>query len=394
MSSAKVFLFYEFAGVLCFVIILFTCTTRIANWFKCHPRPSAAIMAPKTLKKEAATAAASAEKAKGKNEKKGKAKGIAKKKKKAKGKDEKKDRPKALAPMTDERFSQFKVELQECRTVAELEACTVAETVHMKHAQQSGKAKGKRFRSWLGKKAKGKDEKKEKNAKGKANGNKTPSMQIFAQMISGKSISLDVKASDFIKNVKLKIQDKEGIFPRQQRLIFAGDHLKKVSDYIPLENHKKISDYNIQKESTLHLFIVDLDPRTEQSWQIWIQPPNGRQFTVDVEATGTIADVKAKIEEKEGIPASDQRLYSYGKLWEMDMMRLSSYGVENHDTIQLGWIRGQWGRDYDEDTMGNGDDYTALGSMPDPGMCKPDILQAYQRSSSHRSLGGSSSSAK
>ena len=144
---------------------------------------------------------------------------------------------------------------------------------------------------------------------------------IFVKTITLKTIPLEVEPSDTIEYLKIKIQEKEGIPSEQQCLLFAGKRL---------EDDRKLSDYNIQKESILHLERASLP----EYMRIFVNTHEGRNITFGVNSCGTIEHVKNKIREKLKIPSEQQCLWFARKKLE-NGRTLSDYDIQRGSTLHL-----------------------------------------------------------
>ncbi|XP_078345173.1 uncharacterized protein LOC144630677 [Oculina patagonica] len=145
--------------------------------------------------------------------------------------------------------------------------------------------------------------------------------QIFVKLPrTEKAIPLTVKPDTSIRNVKEKIQDKEGISTDQQHLIF---------EYRELKNERRLRDCNIEEHSVLYLTLDEL----YEMMQIYVIMPTGKATILDVLSSDDVEKVKKKICSEEGIPPNEQRLTFNGK--ELKSGSLTDYNIKNESILRL-----------------------------------------------------------
>lgn len=143
------------------------------------------------------------------------------------------------------------------------------------------------------------------------------SLQIYVKMV--KEVALDVKCTDTIDQIKSKINSIEGIDKSHQALFFGGNHL---------ENNNRLVDYNITTNSSVDLYVTD-------GIQISVSIPSvGKIIKLNLKKSQNVADVKAEIENKGGIPLDEQILMCGCQQLE-DNKVLSQCGLSNGDTLHV-----------------------------------------------------------
>ena len=146
-------------------------------------------------------------------------------------------------------------------------------------------------------------------------------MPIFVKMLTGETITLNVKPKTSVKKMKVEIQRRRGVPPSKQCLLFGIHELKE---------DRMLWQYNIQKESTLYLRVDDQCG----SIPIHVLMPSGKMSTLDVLPSDDVQYIKRKIYDKDGFQPRNQHLLFDGKELQ-DGRTLNDFKIQKGSMLHL-----------------------------------------------------------
>ena len=148
-------------------------------------------------------------------------------------------------------------------------------------------------------------------------------MKVFIKTLSGRTLSLEVSPNQPVETLKNLISEREGIPSHQQRLVHGGR---------PLENGTTLQDCKVTDGGTIHL--IRNDKRAGETMRLFVKSLTGKTITVEVDQAATVANVKEKITQLEGVPAHMQQLIFSGVSLADDRV-LSTYNIQRESTVHL-----------------------------------------------------------
>ncbi|KAI3372087.1 hypothetical protein L3Q82_006940 [Scortum barcoo] len=160
-------------------------------------------------------------------------------------------------------------------------------------------------------------------------------MDITVKMLDGTSCSIRVNPQNTVGSLKLLIQQKLGVPPQRQKLVFMNGHTTDLSN-----DSQPVSLYGLQSGSIVSLLVTQpvtppvTQPETQQApVQVFLRNEKGNVSTYDVRLNETVSHFKTKVQSREGVPVSQQRLIHQGREMSEGNNKLSDYGVKALSTI-------------------------------------------------------------
>ncbi|XP_038145924.1 polyubiquitin-like [Cyprinodon tularosa] len=146
-------------------------------------------------------------------------------------------------------------------------------------------------------------------------------MDIVIVMLNGTSRTLRVNPNDTVGDLKERIQNEMGCLVSTQKLVFTNGQSTNLND-----DSRTLRSYNMQSGSQVSLLITQ--PST---FQVFLQNEKGKTSTYDITGDETVENFKRRVQEREGVPANQQRLIHEGR--EMQGGKLTDYNVRELSTI-------------------------------------------------------------